>query len=176
MIFFHPGHSYSNSTLINHLGKFPTQKNFLKQIIYADFFCDLAKRMASCENVFLDLILRMKLVCFAVHLNYLLLIFCSFSFILSLVPIVSFCSYLILMSKRAHLIHKFVVFKGWLQPKTLELLFILFYRIKENFPHPGYQIFKNFPICLGFWICQRSEYSGVLNVPGFWICFWFWTC
>ena len=58
LIFFHPGHSYSNSTLINHLGKFPTQKNFLKQIIYADFFCDLAKRMASCENVFLDLILQ----------------------------------------------------------------------------------------------------------------------
>ena len=50
--------------------------------------------------------------CFAEYLNFLLLIFCSFSFILSLVPIVSCYSDLILMSKRIHLIHKFVVCKG----------------------------------------------------------------
>ena len=29
---------------INYWRKFPTQANFLKQYIYADFFCDLAKR------------------------------------------------------------------------------------------------------------------------------------
>ena len=51
-------------------------------------------------------------MCFADHLNSLLLIFRYFSFILSLVPIVSFHSYLTLISKRMHLIHKFVVFKG----------------------------------------------------------------
>ena len=27
-----------------------------------------------------------------------------------------------------------------------------------------------FSICLGFWICQRSEYTGVLDIPGLWIC------
>ena len=27
-----------------------------------------------------------------------------------------------------------------------------------------------FWICLGFWICQRSESTGVLNIPGLWIC------
>ena len=27
-----------------------------------------------------------------------------------------------------------------------------------------------FWICLGFWICQRSEYMGILNIPGLWIC------
>ena len=26
-----------------------------------------------------------------------------------------------------------------------------------------------FCICLRFWICQRSEYSGVLNEAGLWI-------
>ena len=25
-------------------------------------------------------------------------------------------------------------------------------------------------ICLRFWICQRSESTGVLNIPGLWIC------
>ena len=25
------------------------------------------------------------------------------------------------------------------------------------------------------WICQSFQYTGVLNIPGFWICFWFWT-
>ena len=29
---------------------------------------------------------------------------------------------------------------------------------------------KSFWICLGFWICQRSEYTGVLNMPVLWIC------
>ena len=78
----------------------------------------------------------MKLMCFADHLDSLLLIFCSISFILPLVPIISFCSHLILMSKKMHLIHKFVVFKGCGQPKTLQLLCIPFYRIKENILHP----------------------------------------
>ena len=41
-------------------------------------------------------------MCFADHLNSLLLIF---------VPLVSFCSYLILMSKKMHLIQNFVVFE-----------------------------------------------------------------
>ena len=64
-------------------------------------------------NVFLDLIFYgMKLMCCPDHLNSLLLIFCSFSFTLSIVPTVSFCSYLILISKRIQLIHKFAVFKG----------------------------------------------------------------
>ena len=67
-------------------------------------------------------------------LKYLNMIFCSFSFILFLVPIVSFCSYLILVCKRMHLIHKPVVFKGW--PKHLQRLCILFYRIKNFFSPP----------------------------------------
>ena len=46
-----------------------------------------------------------NLMCFADHLNSLLLVFCSFSFILA-GPIVSFCYYLILMFKRMHLIQK----------------------------------------------------------------------
>ena len=37
------------------------------------------------------------------------------------------------MSNRMHLIQKFVVFKGWQQPKTLQPLFI---RIKKNFLNP----------------------------------------
>ena len=85
---------------------------------------------------FLILFLWVKSMCFADHLNSLLLIFCSFSIILSLVPIVLFCSYLILISKRMHLIHKCVVFKGWQQPKNIQHLCILLYRIKENFLHP----------------------------------------
>ena len=51
---------------------------------------------------------RMKLMCFAGHLNSLLLIFCSFISILSLLFL--FCPYLILMSKRKHLIQKNLLF------------------------------------------------------------------
>ena len=51
-------------------------------------------------KVFLDLFYRMNLLCFANHLNSLLLIFRSF------VPIFSFCSYAMLMPKRMHLIQK----------------------------------------------------------------------
>ena len=38
LIFFHPGHSYSNLLPINYWEKFPNQKNVLKQYSYADFF------------------------------------------------------------------------------------------------------------------------------------------
>ena len=31
-----------------------------------------------------------------------------------------------------------------------------------------------FWICLEFWVSQGSEYTSVLNVPGFCICLWFW--
>ena len=54
------------------------------------------------------LILLMNLMCFANHLNSLLLI------------------YLTLISKRIHLIQRNVVLKGWLQLKTLQLLCILY--------------------------------------------------
>ena len=33
-----------------------------------------------------------------------------------------------------------------------------------------------FWICLGFWKCQRSEFTKVMNITRFWICFWLWTC
>ena len=45
----------------------------------------------------------MSLMYFAGHLNSLLLIFCFLA---------SFCSYLKLISKKIHLIKKFVAFKG----------------------------------------------------------------
>ena len=57
---------------------------------------------------------------FADHLNSLLLVFCFFSFILHL--LFHFVStYLILIYKIMHFIQIFFVFKGWLQPKTLQL-------------------------------------------------------
>ena len=62
-------------------------------------------------------------MCFADNLNSLLLIFCSFSFVLSQVPTILFCSYLI--SKRMHLIYKFIVLKGDSNPKLFS--FFLFY-------------------------------------------------
>ena len=38
LIFFRPGHSYSNLQPINYWEKFPKQKNFLKQYTYANLF------------------------------------------------------------------------------------------------------------------------------------------
>ena len=56
---------------------FPTQANFLKQYPYADFFAIFQKKRPIC-------IYKMNLMCFADHLNSLLLILSFFSFILSL--------------------------------------------------------------------------------------------
>ena len=35
---------------------------------------------------------------------------------------------------------------------------------------PHRRCLAGFWICLGFSICQRSEYIGFLNIPGLWIC------
>ena len=91
---------------------------------------------------------RMKLMCFAYHLNSFLLIFCPFSFVFPLVPIASFCSYLILiMSKKMNFIHKFVVLKGNSNAKLFGFFAFYFVVSKQKFSptHPGYQILKNFP-------------------------------
>ena len=53
-VFFHPGHSSSNtltpapSTSVNYWGMFPTQKNFFKQYTYADFFEVLINERSIC--------------------------------------------------------------------------------------------------------------------------------
>ena len=107
---------------------------------------------------FLILFYRMKLMCLADHVNSLLLIFCSFSFILSLVPIVSFCSYLILMSKRKNLIYRLLFLKGDSNPKLFSSLYsFLSYQRKFSPPHPGYQIFKNFPTSSPSRLFQRPR-------------------
>ena len=49
-ICFHPGHSYSKPPPpppINYWGKFPTQKNLLKQYTYGDFFT-ISQKELSC--------------------------------------------------------------------------------------------------------------------------------
>ena len=102
-------------------------------------------------------------------LKYLNMIFCSFSVVLFLVPIVSFCSYLILISKKMqHLIHKSVVYKGWSQPKNLQRLCILFHRIKENFLHPPrlshFQEFSN-PSFIITPIPRLSNFQEFSNPP-----------
>ena len=81
-------------------------------------------------NVFLDLILLDEIDVFCRSFKFFFLIFCSFSFILYLVPIVSFRSYLILMSKTMHLIHKFIA----TQNSSASLYSILSYQNK--FIHP----------------------------------------
>ena len=85
---------------------------------------------------------------FADHLNSLLfIVFCPFSFTLSLVPIVSFCFYLILMSKRMHLIHKFAVLKGDSSPKLFSFFVFYFIVSKKIFFIPpqlsNFQEFSN---------------------------------
>ena len=49
LIFFHPGHSYSNPLPINYWGKFPNQTNFLKQYTCADFFAISQKERPVCS-------------------------------------------------------------------------------------------------------------------------------
>ena len=62
------------------------------------------------------------------------------------VPLASFCSYLMLMSKRMHLIQKFVVFKVIAAQNTPASLYsVLMYQVKFSLPPPSYQILKNFP-------------------------------
>ena len=73
-IFFHPGHSYSSSSPpINYWGKFPTQKNFLKQYSYADFF---AKRTTSLKErprlycvLFCNLCKEANTFCFVLYVS-----------------------------------------------------------------------------------------------------------
>ena len=54
LIFFHTGHSYCNlpppplPQHINYWEKFPTQTNFLKRYIYADFFIISQKEWPAC--------------------------------------------------------------------------------------------------------------------------------
>ena len=91
----------------------------------------------------------MKLMHFADHLNSLLLIFSSFSFV---------CCCLILMSKECIWFINLLFLKGDSNTQTVQFLCILFYRIKENFARPtGSQIFKNFPTLL--FICSSSFYK-----------------
>ena len=50
LIFFHPGHSYSNPPTINCWGKFPTETNFLKQYTCADLFAISQKEWPICSG------------------------------------------------------------------------------------------------------------------------------
>ena len=77
-------------------------------------------------NVFLDLFYRMNSMCFADHLNSLLLTFCSFSFIFF--PIVSFCSYVILMYEKNHMIQKSV--KSDSNPKHFSF-FVFYFKVSR---------------------------------------------
>ena len=91
---------------------------------------------------------RMKLMCFAYHLSSFLLIFCPFNFIFPLVPIVSFCSYIILiMSKKWILSINLLFLKGNSKAKLFSFFEFYFVVSKQKFSptHPGYQILKNFP-------------------------------
>ena len=78
----------------------------------------------------------MNLMCFADHLNSLLLIFCFFSFILAL--LFHFIPTFNIMSKRMHFIQKYVVFNMLViayQNTSASLYSILTYQIKFPPPH-----------------------------------------